>query len=92
MRNFSFYINPETGEPHILDHQVYPEEIVEFFEDTDILERKRKDGSLVAYGILKSGRILTVVYRKTTPDHYFVITAYDLEDKEILQYIIGVLE
>ncbi len=82
---FNFYVNPETEQPHILDHEVYPEEIIEFFEETDILERKRKDGSFVGYGILKSGRILTVVYRKSVIDEIFIITVYDLEDKELIQ-------
>jgi len=74
-----------------LDHEVNPEEIIEFFEETDILERKRKDGYFVGYGILKSGRILTVVYRKSAMDELFIITAYDLEDKELIHYIKEVL-
>ncbi len=50
-------------------------------------ERVRKDGSLVSYGRLKYGRILEVIFRKKETS-IFVITAYDLEDQGLRDFII----
>lgn len=50
-------------------------------------ERERKDKCFVGIGKLHSGRYLQIIYRKKNPDLYFIITAYDLEDKDAIKFI-----
>ncbi len=38
-------------------------------------------------GKLKSGRYLTVIYRKFSKYDYFIITAFDIEENYIIDYI-----
>jgi hypothetical protein len=76
-----FYIDPETGEPHIYEHGVSQDEV------HDVLRRRGDDfqgrkGSRVRFGQTLAGRWLKVVYTRHQ-DHVFVITAYDLRDKEL---------
>ena len=89
---FKFYINPDSGKLHIHDHDVDPEDIFDFFSQRTILERKRQDGSFEAFGRIPSGRFLTVVYRKEPPDTIFVITAFDLKDRQIIDKLTRELE
>ncbi|HNV72278.1 MAG TPA: hypothetical protein PKO06_21400 [Candidatus Ozemobacteraceae bacterium] len=30
---YRFYINPETNQPHVLDHSVFEQEVIEAFEN-----------------------------------------------------------
>lgn len=78
-----FYVDPATGEPHILNHGVTEEEV------TDVLDmpgedRSGRDGTRVALGQASSGRYLRVIY---VPDaeweSVFVITAYQLSGKPL---------
>jgi hypothetical protein len=78
-----FHLDPETGQPHILDHGVTEEEIRE------VLVRGGDDfrstrGSRVRFGQTSAGRYLKVVY---VPDEgresAFVLTAYDLRGNEL---------
>ncbi|MCP4162096.1 MAG: hypothetical protein GY760_18640 [Deltaproteobacteria bacterium] len=85
--SFEFYIERETGIRHIDRHDVGIEEIQEFFNDSVFYEKQREDESFVAYGKVKSGRSLKVVYRKKSKYLYFIITAHDLEDKMIIQFL-----
>ena len=89
---FKFYVNPDTGKPHILDHHVEPEEIFDFFSQPLILERHRADGSFEAFGRTPSGRFLTVAYRREGHEIIFVITAFDLQDRQIIDKLIRELE
>lgn len=55
-----FYVDPETGEPHIYNHQVTEEEV------TDVLrkpgeDRPGREGSRNATGRTRAGRCLRVV-------------------------------
>jgi hypothetical protein len=76
-----FYIDSETGEPHILGHNI------EEWEATDILKSPELDyngrrGTRVAVGQTRYGRYLRVIYRRLKPgDVRLVITAYDLSPK-----------
>ena len=84
--NIRFYIDPQTGEPHIYNHDVSEDEV------EDILLRPGEDfsgreDSRVAIGQTRSGRHLRVIYvPDPEPDSVFVITAYDLKGKPLAAY------
>ena len=76
-----FYIDPESGEPHIYRHDVSETEV------QDILTRPLEDrpgteGSRVALGQTRGGRYLRVIYvPDPPPGGIFVITAHPLGPK-----------
>ena len=81
-----FYIDPETGEPHIYRHDVSEEEVEEVLlrpgED-----RPAEKGARVAVGQTETGRHLKVIYvPDPIPQSVFVITAYDLVGKSLAAY------
>ena len=84
--NLRFYIDPETGVPHIYNHGVDENEAV------DVLSRPAEDrvgheGSRVAIGQTRAGRYLRVIYvPDPEPDSIFVITAYELRGKPLIAY------
>lgn len=83
-----FYIDPETGEAHIFEHDVTEDEAVD--EAVEVLRRPGEDragneGSRVAIGQTAAGRYLKVIYVRD-PDSLFVITAYDLTGKALRAY------
>jgi hypothetical protein len=82
-----FYIDDETGEPHIYRHGIN-EQDVEDVLNKPVEDRPGKDGSRVALGQTMSGRYLRIIY---VPDPYknsvFVITAYDLIGKPLKAHI-----
>lgn len=76
-----YYLDPETGQPHIYGHGVTEEEIEQ------VLRRAGEDypgsrGSRMKLGQTSVGRYLQVIY---VPDEQsgsvFVITAFDLQGK-----------
>lgn len=79
--NVRYYIEPETGQPHIYGHNVSEAEV------EDVLSRPWEDragreGSRVALGQTRAGRFLRVIYAPDpSPDSVFVITAYELGPK-----------
>ena len=81
-----YYIDPQTGDPHIYNHNVVEEEV------EDALQRPGEDrpgteGSRVAIGQTRAGRYLRVVYvPDPEPDSLFVITAYELQGKPLHTY------
>jgi hypothetical protein len=81
-----FYIDPETGRPHIENHGVGAAEV------DDVLRRPGEDrpgreGSRVALGQTRTGRFLRVIYvPDPEPDSVFVITAFDLVGKPLKAY------
>jgi hypothetical protein len=81
-----YYIDPETGAPHIHNHQVSEGEV------EDVLRRSGEDrpaqeGARMAIGHASSGRYLRVVYvPDPEPGSVFVITAYELTGKALLAY------
>ena len=82
-----FYINPETGDRHIHDHNVFEKEIKEAFNNFHLWEQ-RKDGSFIMYSKLQNGRYLKIIYRKLNKSLYFIITAFDLKE----QFLIDLLD
>jgi hypothetical protein len=81
-----FYIDPETGMPHIHNHQVFEDEVEDILRRPGE-DRPGRDNSRVAIGQTRDGRYLKVVY---VPDAdrngIFVITAYDLTGKPLTAY------
>jgi hypothetical protein len=76
-----FYINPETNEPHIFDHDVSEAEVEQVIRGSgEDLPAKR--GARMKLGQTAAGRYLQVIY---VPDEdqnsIFVITAYELRGK-----------
>jgi hypothetical protein len=81
-----FYIDAETGEPHILNHGVTEEEVTEVLENAGE-DRPGREGSRLALGKTNAGRYLRVIYiPDPEPDSVFVITAYDLSGKPLAAY------
>ncbi|MBI1992907.1 MAG: DUF4258 domain-containing protein [Deltaproteobacteria bacterium] len=82
--NIRYYVDPETGQPHIYRHGVTENEV------EDVLQNPREDrpgreGARVAIGQTQAGRHLRVIY---VPEQggAFVITAYDLIGKPLIAY------
>jgi hypothetical protein len=81
-----FYIDRETGDPHIYKHGIDEEEV------TDVLsspgeDRPGREGSRVAIGKTRVGRYLRVIYvPDPEPESVFVITAYELRGKPLFAY------
>ena len=84
--NVRYYIDPETGEPHIYNHGVDEQEVEDVLESPGE-DRPGRDDSRMAIGQTAAGRYLRVIYvSDPEPDSVFVITAYDLVGKPLLAY------
>jgi predicted aconitase with swiveling domain len=82
--NIRYYIDPETGLPHIYRHDVSEDEV------KDVLlkpgeDRSGREGSRVAIGQTRKGRYLRVIY-VPEPESIFVITAFNLSGKPLMAY------
>jgi hypothetical protein len=81
-----FYMDPETDEPHVFNHDVDEHEVMAALENAGE-DRPGRDGSRVAIGRTEDGRYLRVIYiPDPEPDSAFVITAYDLKGKPLAAY------
>ncbi len=81
-----FYLDPETGEPHIYGHGVTEEEVVDVLSSSGE-DRPGREASRVALGQTRGGRYLRVIYVPgPSPDSVFVITAYELREKPLTAY------
>jgi hypothetical protein len=84
--NIRYYIDTETGLPHIYRHDVSEEEV------EDVLlkpgeDRSGREGSRVAMGKTRAGRYLRVIYvPDLEPESIFVITAFNLRGKPLMAY------
>jgi hypothetical protein len=56
-----FYVDPATGSPHIYNHQVTEDEVIDVLEKPGE-DRAGREGSRIALGQTASGRFLRVVY------------------------------
>lgn len=81
-----FFLDPDTGEPHIYQHGVTEEEVEEVLRYPGDDLPGRRDSRL-ALGQTEAGRYLQVVY-VPDPDRrsLFVVTAYDLRGKALKAY------
>jgi hypothetical protein len=81
-----FYVDLETGDPHIYNHQVTEEEVAEALSSPGE-DRPGREGSRIVIGRTQSGRFLRVIYvPDLEPDSVFVVTAYELTGKPLLAY------
>ena len=81
-----FYIDPVTGAPHIYNHEVAEEEVIEVLERPGE-DRAGREGSRIALGQTASGRYLPFVYvPDREPDSVFVITSYELIGKPLVAF------
>ena len=79
--NVRFFIDPDSGQPHIRGHGVTETEAQDVLA-RPLEDRTGQEGSRVALGQTRAGRYLRVIYvPDPTPDSVFVITAYDLTPK-----------
>jgi len=84
--NLRYYIDPETGAPHIHNHRVSEAEVEEVLTRPGE-DRPAQDGARMAIGQTSSGRFLRVIYvPDPKPGSVFVITAYELTGKALLAY------
>ena len=76
-----FYIDRESGEPHIHRHGVSEREVRDVL-GRPLEDRQGGEGSRVALGQTGSGRYVRVVYvPDPEPESVFVVTAYDIGPK-----------
>jgi len=81
-----FYIDPETGMPHIHRHGVHEDEAEDVLSNPGE-DRPGKEGSRIAIGQTLGGRYLRVIYvPDPDPESVFVITAYELRGKPLTAY------
>lgn len=81
-----FYIDDETGLPHIHRHGVREDEAAQVLEHPGE-DRPGKEGARVALGRTEAGRYLRVIYvPDPEPNSVFVITAYELMGKPLWAY------
>ncbi len=81
-----FYVDPTTGLPHIYNHHVNEDEVIEVLEQPGE-DRPGKEGSRIAIGQTAAGRYLRVIYvAPTESDDVFVITSYDLRGKPLAAF------
>lgn len=82
MADIRFFIDPETEEPHIYLHNVSEQEVSELLR-RPLEDRFGYNEARVAMGQTRGGRYLKVIYvQDSLPDSLFVITAYDMSEKE----------
>lgn len=81
-----FFVDPETGAPHVHNHEVNEDEVADVLS-TPGEDRAGRDGSRVAIGRTRGGRHLKVIYvPDRQPASVFVITAYEVAGKALLAY------
>ncbi len=76
-----YYLDPETEQPHIFEHGVHENEVVEVLRGPgeDLPGAK---GARMKLGKTVSGRYLQVIYvPDENPVSVFVVTAYELRGK-----------
>jgi hypothetical protein len=77
-----FYIDPETGRPHVENHGVSTSECAQVLE-SPLQDFAGRDDSRVALGQTRGGGYLKVIYTRGDDGSLFVITAYPLVGKPL---------
>ena len=84
--NLRFYIDPETGYPHIFRHDVAEYEVEDVLGDRGE-DNPTRNNSRLAIGQTRGGRYLMVVYRRgSETGRLTVITAYELRGSALTAY------
>ena len=81
-----FYVDPDTGQPHIYGHGVDESE-VESVLLAPAEDRPGREGARIALGQTRGGRHLRVVYvLDPEPGSVFVVTVYDLRGNALAAF------
>ncbi len=81
-----YYLDSETGQPHLYRHEVSEREVEEVLTRPGE-DRPGREGARLAIGKTRAGRYLRVVYvPDPEPESVFVITAYELKGKPLTAY------
>lgn len=81
-----FYLDPDTGQPHVYNHNVREEEVAWVLGHPSE-DRLGLDGSRAATGQTEAGRYLRVIYvPDVDTESVFVITAYEMVGKPLAAY------
>ena len=81
-----FFIDPETGHPHINNHGISELEVIDVLNNPGE-DRAGREGARVMLGRAASGRYLKVIYvSDEAPDSVFVVIAYVLSGKPLFAY------
>jgi uncharacterized DUF497 family protein len=89
---YTYYFDNTIQMRHIDKHNISYNEINEFFTEISYLYKKRKDKSYVAIGKLKNNRYIEIIYRIVSANHLYIITAYDIESNDKIEFIESHLE
>ena len=76
-----YYLDPDTGDPHIYEHDVTEREVEQVLRGPgeDVAAQR---GSRMKLGQTSAGRYLQVIYvPDEDPGSAFVVTAYELQGK-----------
>ena len=79
-----YYIDMETGSPHIHGHEVNETEVEDILRSPGE-DRPGREGSRVSIGQTRAGRYLRVIYVPEV-EGAFVITAYEMQGQPLLAY------
>lgn len=86
MCEIRYYLDPETGLPHIYNHGLTETEVEEALARAGE-DRQGHGGARVAIGQTIGGRYVRVIYvPDPEPGSVFVITAYELQGKPLRAY------
>ncbi len=81
--NLRFYLDPESGLPHIYGHGVEEYEVEEVLRSR-LEDTPGRDGSRIVIGQTLGGRYLRVMYSKLrSGEGLFIITAYPLSGTQL---------
>jgi hypothetical protein len=81
-----FYSDPDTGEPHVLDHGISEAEVDQVLR-RPAEDLPARDGARMALGQTTAGRYIRVIYVPDPgPDSVFVVTAYELRGKPLTAF------
>ena len=84
--NVRFYVDSATEAPHIYNHGIAEEEVIDVLASPGE-DRPGREGARVAIGKTRAGRYLRVIYvPDPQPDSVFVITGYELRGKPLFAY------
>jgi hypothetical protein len=81
-----FYVDPESGTPHIHRHGVSEVEVEDVLGNPGE-DRPGREGARIAIGQTRAGRYLRVIFAPDPgSDGSFIITAYELKGKPLTAY------
>ena len=82
--DFRFYIDLDTEQPHIYNHDVEEYEVEDVMRNA-LEDRPARNNTREALGQTRGGRYLRIIYvRDDYPaDSFFIITAIELRDNEL---------